>query len=193
MLCSCHRVAKRLAAIVFVSLIVLAFATAGEAAGPGSLTMGPQAMEGNLIVAPGTAIEAGYDFTIPGSHLATSVTFVAPQVVFFGNCTSDRTPVMFTVSMPTTQPYPVPSNDGDWFPSGDQQNPLVYEGSIKVPDLCGGGTISLAAGGTFTTQVQTDVPVPGDGVHVRWHYSANGSSGSWSGTAHIQPSNINTF
>ncbi len=68
MVCSCHRVAKRLAAIVFVSLIVLAFATAGEAAGTGSLTMGPQAMEGNLIVAPGTVIEAGYDLTIPGSH-----------------------------------------------------------------------------------------------------------------------------
>jgi uncharacterized repeat protein (TIGR01451 family) len=118
------------------------------------------------------------------------VTLVAPQVVFAGRCTAGGAQVTLTVSMPT-QSYAVPVNNGDWFPSGDQHSPLVYEGSTLVPDLCGGGTISLAAGGTFSTQVLADRAVPGDGVHVRWHYSANGSSGSWSGTAHVQPSNGN--
>ncbi len=34
---------------------------------PGSLTMGPQAMEGDLKVSPGTTLKAGYDFTVPGN------------------------------------------------------------------------------------------------------------------------------
>ena len=45
--------------------------------------------------------------------------------------------------------------------------------------------MSLSQGGTFTTTVLSDVGLKG--VHVRWHYSANGTSGSWSGTASVPP------
>lgn len=148
--------------------------------------MGPQAMEGNLVVGPGTVVAAGYDLTIPGSHPTTNVNVVAPQVVFDGKCVAGGAAVTFSVAMPTAA-YAVSANNGDWLPSGDQDSPLVYEGSVLVPDLCGGGDISLASGGTFSAVVNADAPVPGDGVHVRWHYSANGSSGSWSATAHVQP------
>jgi hypothetical protein len=143
-------------------------------------------MEGNLVVAPGTTLEAGYDFTLPGSHAATTVTFVTPGVVFDGQCTSGGGAVTFVVTMGTAS-YAVPVNDSAWFPSGDQQSSLTYEGQVAVPDLCGGGDISLAAGGTFSSVVEATAQVPGDGVHVRWHYSAHGSSGSWSATAHVQP------
>jgi hypothetical protein len=114
--------------------------------------MGPQAMEGDLKVSPGTTLEAGYDFTVPGNHASFSLTVSDPQVVFAVRCVSGATPsaATFTVTMPT-QTYAV-TND-QWYPSGDQSSPLVYQGSISVPDLCGGGQLRLDHGGTFTTSL----------------------------------------
>ena len=40
-----------------------------------------------------------------------------------------------------------------WYPSGDQHSLLVYEGSIAVPDLCGGGALRLNHGGTFSASI----------------------------------------
>jgi hypothetical protein len=168
-----------------IAALAVPLAAVGDPA-PGSLTMGPQAMEGNLVLAPGATLSAGYDLSIPGSHPAVSVTVSGAQVVFAGRCTAGGAAVAITVPM-GDQTYAVPASNGSWFPSGDQHSPLVYQGAIAVPDACGGGTISLGAGGTFTAQLFSDVPVPGNGVHVRWHYSANGSSGSWSATAAVQP------
>jgi hypothetical protein len=119
---------------------------------PNSLTMGPQAMEGDLKVSPGTTLEAGYDFTVPGNHASFPLTVNNPQVIFAVRCVSGATPsaATFTVTMPT-QTYSV-TND-QWYPSGDQHSPLVYQGSITVPDLCGGGQLRLNQGGTFTATV----------------------------------------
>jgi len=119
---------------------------------PGSVTMGPQAMEGDLKVAPGTTLKAGYDFTLPGNNASLSVTVNNPAVVFTVRCVSGAAPSAstFTVSMPT-QIYSVV--DSAWYPSGDQHSPLVYQGSIAVPDLCAGGQLRLDKGGTFSASV----------------------------------------
>src|SRR5579862_5665285 len=137
-----------LAAPVLIVFAALATVATGQAAGSGTLTMGPQSMEGNLVVAPGAVLEAGYDLTIPGSHPAVSVTFSDAQFAFAARCTSGGAPVSLTVAMPDAT-YAVPAGSSQWFPSGDQHSSLVYQGSIVVPDVCGGGTISLQAGGTF--------------------------------------------
>jgi len=72
-----------------------------------------------------------------------------------------------------------------WYPSGDQNSSLVYQGSIAVPDECSGGLVSFRAGGTFSTGISsTDTT---DKVNVRWHYSGNGSAGGWSGTKSVVP------
>jgi hypothetical protein len=42
------------------------------------------------------------------------------------------------------------TND-QWYPSGGSPRP--YQGSITVPDLCGGGQLRLDQGGTFTASV----------------------------------------
>jgi len=121
----------------------------GSHACPGSLTMGPQAM-GNLQVAPGTTLQAGYDISVPGNKTSLSMTVSAASVTFAVNCVSKTAPSAptFTVQL-QTQTYQI-TND-QWFPSGDQNSPLVYQGSVAVPALCGpGGEISLAKGGTFT-------------------------------------------
>ena len=45
--------------------------------------------------------------------------------------------------------------------------------------------MTLKKGGTFSAQLQsTDTS---DKVNVRWHYSADGSAGGWSGTSSFTP------
>jgi len=119
---------------------------------PSSLTMGPQAMEGDLKVPPGTTLEAGYDLTVPGNNQVLTIAVANPQVVFTARCVSGRAPSSptITVAMPS-QTYSVAGSG--WYPSGDQHSPLVYQGSVTVPDLCGGGAVRLDKGGTFTASV----------------------------------------
>jgi hypothetical protein len=149
------------------------------------LTMGPQAMEGDLKVAPGTTLSVGYDFTMPGNHSAATVQFVGAAVVFQARWVSGTQTQTITVPIGNMS-YPDPANSSAWYPSGDQHDPSVYQGSISVPDFCPShGLVRLQTGGTFTTGVfSTD---NSDKVNVRWHYSANGTSGSWSGTKSVVP------
>ena len=119
---------------------------------PGSLSMGPQAMDGDLKVSPGVTLKVGYDFAVPGNKASFSLTVNNPQVVLTVRCVSGASPSQSTetVSMPS-QRYTV-TND-QWIPSGDQKSPLGYPASITVPDLCGGGQLRLDQGGTFTANV----------------------------------------
>jgi len=174
----------RLAPLV-VGLAVVFLGPSSVLADP--ISMGPQAMEGNLKVSPGTLLMAGYDFTIPGSHPEVTVQLVNPMVVFMAQCVSgdDAGPIVVLLA---GDPSTIPQNNSAWYPSGDQHSPLVYQGSTVVPDLCGGGLITLRKGGTFTAILQASDQ--SHSVHVRWHYSANGSSGSWSGTGSFRPGPI---
>lgn len=114
-----------------------------------SFSMGPQDMEGDQKLAPGTLMKVGYDFTVPGNNSSLFFTVSHAQVVFTVACVSGATPAQstFTVTMPT-QTYNV--TNSAWTPSGDQQSPLVYQGSAAVPDLCGGGLVRFQKGGTFS-------------------------------------------
>jgi len=120
---------------------------------PGPVSMGPQAMEGNLQVAPGATLKAGYDFTIPGDNNSVFVTFANPEVIFNVKCVNGMTPTTSTITVPMpTQTYNSTSG-GSWFPSGNQSSSLVYQGSISVPDVCNGGKVSFQNGGTFTATI----------------------------------------
>ncbi|HEY7323754.1 MAG TPA: hypothetical protein VH520_02915 [Streptosporangiaceae bacterium] len=117
---------------------------------PGSVTMGPQAIGGNLQVTPGTTLQAGYDFTLPGNTKSLTVTVSAAKVAFTVSCVSNAAPSApkLKVHLPS-QTYQVTGSQ--WYPSRNQSSPLVYQGSVVVPALCGpAGVISLALGGTFT-------------------------------------------
>jgi hypothetical protein len=119
---------------------------------PGSVVMGPQSMEGDLKLSPGTVLNAGYDLTSPGNNTTFTVAFNNPAVVFTLRCVSGATPTQstLTLSMPSTT-YTI-SGSG-WFPSGDQHSALVYQGSVVVPDVCQGGKVRFDKGGTFTTGI----------------------------------------
>ena len=166
------------------AILVVLFVVVPLSVRANSISMGPQAMEGDLKLAPGSTLKAGYDFTIPGSHPADMVQFVGASVTFQVTCASG--PGGGTILVPLSgDPITVPQNSSAWFPSGDQSNPLVYQGSVVVPDLCAGGLVRFQAGGVFSADLQaSDTSLA---VHVRWHYSGNGSSGSWSGTGSFRP------
>jgi hypothetical protein len=114
-----------------------------------TFTMGPQAMEGNQTVKPGTVISAGFDFTLPGNNTLHTVTFSDAQVTFPVVCAGGATPLQqsFTISLGSPS-YTAP--DSKWYPSGQQSSSLVYQGSYTVPmTLCtGGGAIILGQGGS---------------------------------------------
>jgi hypothetical protein len=112
--------------------------------------MGPQAMEGNLQVAPGYTLKAGYDFTIPGNNNSVTVTLTNPEVTFNVKCANGTTPTASTVTVAMPPRATPPPTGGTWYPSGNQLSSLVYQGSISVPDVCNGTTVSFQNGGTFT-------------------------------------------
>ena len=158
-----------------------------------TVLMGPQAMEGNLIVSPGTIIKAGISFTIPGSHPATTVQFADPLITFKNIvCTSTGTSsgrdfghALGSGSL--LGPYSVPANDTAWIPTGDQASDASYQASFPAPDLCQGGNMSLRNGAAFSADLQSDQT---NKISIRYHYSANGSSGSWSATTAFDPDSI---
>jgi hypothetical protein len=150
-----------------------------------TITMGPQAMEGDLKVSAGDTLQVGYDFTMPGSHPATSVRFVEGEVTFPYTCVGSVGSGSFMAPI-VDQSYSDPANSSAWYPSGDQHSSAVFQGSFVIPStLCGSGLVRLNQGGAFSSGV-TASPA-GYKVNVRWHYRANGSAGGWSGTKSIMP------
>jgi hypothetical protein len=149
-----------------------------------TVRMGPQSMEGDLKLAPGTLLGVGYDFTLPGSHPQVTVKTVGSSVRFTAGCATGSGGGVIVVAIPDSSTT-VPASSSAWYPSGDQHSSLVYQGSITVPDVCHGGVVRLQQGGTFVAGFASS-----DGktkVNVRWHYSAKGSAGGWSGTQSIVP------
>ena len=118
----------------------------------GSVAIGPQSMEGDLKVVPGTMLKVGYDFTLPGNKAHFSALISKANVIFQVRCVSGVAPSLnsFTVTMPNTT-YSV--TDQSWYPSPDQRSSLTFEGSLTIPDLCGGGQVRLDKGGTFSAVV----------------------------------------
>jgi len=139
-------------------------------------------MEGNLPIAAGSTVSAGYDFTMPGNHRDAHVTFENGSVTVKVTC-PDNSVHPLLISLPT-QTYDDRLNDGgDWFPSGNQSSPLVYQGSA-VSNVCGTQTGHAPQGATFSAQVCSTDAV--DKVNLRFHYSDD-SAGGWSGTASVIP------
>jgi hypothetical protein len=118
----------------------------------GSVAIGPQAMEGDLKVAPGTTVKVGYDFSLSGNKSSYTAQVSGAKVVFQARCVSGLPPSQSTMTVSLSDSTYSVTNQ-NWYPSGDQSSPLVYQGSIAVPDLCSGGQVRLDKGGTFTASV----------------------------------------
>ena len=179
---ACHAVTSGLVAIA-VGVLMAAPARAN------TVTLGPQAMEGDLHVNAGDVVRAGISFTMPGSHPGATVQFANPTVEFPSvTCVSGSGGGSFVLRLDAAGTYTVPQNDNSWFPTGDQRSAAAYQGSAPVPDLCHGGTMSLRNGAALSADAQSSDT--SDALNVRFHYSANGSSGSWSATTTVTPSSL---
>ena len=92
--------------------------------------------------------------TIPGDNNSVYVTFTSPEVTFTKvTCANGAAPTTSTITVPMPDASYNSTSGGDWYPSGDQSRPLVYQGSLTVPNLCNGGDVDLANGGTFTASI----------------------------------------
>lgn len=119
-------------------------------------------------ISPGDWVSAGYDFTIPGNHVAETVQFANASVTIAGPCSNGGNG---TVVIPLTAgPYTDPANKPDWFPTGDQNNPLSLEGAVTAPaNLCGGtGTLNAASGAVFAADLEASSTAAK--INVRFHY-----------------------
>jgi hypothetical protein len=134
-------------------------------------------MEGNLPIRPGDTVKCGFDFTIPGSHPSDTVGISNASCTLPVQCPSGTSNLVITIPNQS-----ITDNDGNgsqWFPSGDKNSPLVYQGSIKVPSsFCGGATGHAPQGATFTANLTATTT---NRINFRFHYSDN-TSGSWSST-----------
>jgi len=161
------------------SIQVEAAAPLVSPSGVGAVVLGPQAMEGDLKINRGDVLRAGFDFTMPGGHPATTAVFTSGYVALLVTCPNGSSP---SLTIPLhDQAVVVPQDSTAWYPSGDKSSSLVYQGTLIAPDLCAGAVMDDARGALFSTAFAATDTV--DRFSFRFHYSDNSTSGGWSGTA----------
>ncbi len=188
------RLGVRTAFTAGVVIAALAFSGGVASAATNTVTIPEQGGNNKTELNPGDLMYAGYDFTyVSGATTA----FVNAQTVLSVKCkVGSVTPTADSVTIPMPGgPYDGSQNSNGWVPSGVQSSPLVYQGSLAMPDLCSGGTMVVGEKmGPFTADVySTDL----GSINVRWHYgpasdlSSNGGTGSsWSATKSVVPADI---
>jgi hypothetical protein len=161
--------------------------------GTDNLCIAAQGANEAVTVAPGQDIEAGYDFTIPGSSQPTEVEVFNGYELLSVSCASGSTPSQHTVvvTMPdATYTAPFVSSQG-WVPSGNESLAASYEGSYAMPNLCGGGTMDVGQPGQmlFAAQVMSN---GSQTINFRSHYNNASLSlaGSFSSTASVAPTSV---
>jgi hypothetical protein len=145
-------------------------------------------MEGNLQLAAGSTIGAGYHVSIPSSTAVVYVTNAA--VTLYYSCSSNGSPVAGTIVLA----FPDETFTGSgWQASGGQQDSLVWQiASQSIADAtttCGGGSIWVNAQTGAAAFSGTVSSSPGGiKVSLQFHYretTPKSTSGSWSATSSV--------
>jgi len=156
--------------------------------GDGKVVM---SMNRPIDVQDGTPVKAGYTISLPAGHAAATALLVGGSVQL-DIVNPDGRSRTLTIPFPN-QDFSIPANDTSWFPSPNQNSPLVWQGSAIPP--FGGHVTDLyfsaigkgqpadgsGAGTPAGPGLVTDT---GDPVTVRFHADggAHGAGGSWSPT-----------
>ena len=103
------------------------------------ISFGPQAMEGEQRLKPGTEIKGGWDFKITDFHTTKwNVTFAEGRIIFrHVACEKGETPLKELLEIPLPKEVYNSVFINEWFPSGEQSNALVYQGKATIPAICG--------------------------------------------------------
>ena len=120
---------------------------------------------GSVVVRPGDTLSAGYAFSLPGKHAASTINVAQAQAVVYATCLPHRRrhhhhhdcgqersagPIVINIADAS---YPTTANSAAWVPSASGSDPSVFQGSIVVPDLCDGEAIRVGGDATFTAMV----------------------------------------
>src|SRR5579875_2413164 len=176
---------RQRARTLFIALFAAAIASLGLAAGADATPITPPTGGESFDIHPGDSFQVGYDFTIPGNSSPVTVQFTALKATVNFSCPGGSTG-SFVIPMPD---YTVTVSDGNWYPSGDQQDPSVWQGSITAPDGCGNGQtmhqngIAVFTGNVFSSPA-------GVQLHYRFHDRDGNASGSWSSTDSVTTTGI---
>jgi hypothetical protein len=159
--------------------------------GDGSVIM---SMTRPIGIDSGDIVLAGYALSMPDSHPDTTVSLAGGNVQTDVSC-SDGSSYTLTIPLPG-QTYSIPANDGSWFPSPNQKDPLVYQGSTTA-SVCSGGVARRSYFSALGVSAGTGNPPAAPGfsttdttypLNVRFHWTSasdNGAGGSWSPTVTI--------
>jgi len=184
-----RRVALRAATGLVVVPAVLALASGPAGAATNTVTIPVQGGNHTFTAHPGDLAVAGYDFTF----VAGATTVIANASAQLSvSCVDGSTPThgTVTISFPNATYVDNSTNSDGWVPSGQQGEHSVYQGSLALPDLCHGGTMTIGEHmGPFVADVYSDNTA--HALHFRWHYGSSsviGAGGtSWSATKSVDP------
>lgn len=176
-----------------------------------NVSMGPQAMEGDLKASTGDWLSVGWHFSYTSNHPASTVYWQNTSFTFAVSCVDGSTPTQSQFVIPAADAsYAVAANDKSNTPTSGQQTAASYQAAVQLPALCGSKAknIHLNKGGTFASLLSsTDTA---DKISIQWHYvDANQSgksgnincssptqnpdgglsvcTGGWSGTSSVVP------
>ena len=150
-----------------------------------TFSIGPSSMEGNINMRPGDWVSGGYDFTFPGSHIATTVTVTATVTVPF-RCANGTTG-QFVVNLGTDS-YNVSANNNQWIPTGDQNSILSWDGAVQAPAGCGAGNVMNNSTGAIFTATVSQNPATGDLINWRFKYRDPNAKGGTKGNVNCTDS-----
>jgi hypothetical protein len=124
----------------------------------GTVSIGPQSSEGNLQLTPGTTVNLGYDFQVPGNNSSFTLTVNSASWTLYWSCPKGGTPHPSSTTVTQTDPPYNASytfSDSNWQPVSNQKGSnSPYQDSTTVPAVCGAGNpVSLKTGVLFTAQV----------------------------------------
>jgi len=139
-------------------------------------------LSGSLDINPGDTVVGGYQFAMPGSHPAATVSLAGANVQTDVSC-PDGSSYTVTIPLPGNQSYAIPANNGSWTPVDS----LAYQGSATA-NTCSGGIsksayfsalgISSGAGNPGGAGFQSTDAV--DPLNVRFRCSDNGARSGFS-------------
>jgi PKD repeat protein len=144
-------------------------------------------MGNSLNINSGDSVLGGYDLSMLGDHPAATVSLAGGNVQTDISCPGGSS---YTLTIPLpTQSYSIAADDNFWWPSADQNSPLVYQGSATATTCSEGVTTSAYFSALGVSSGAGNPGGPGfpttdtaDPLNVRFHCSDNGVSGSWSPT-----------
>ena len=144
-------------------------------------------MDGTLKITPGSPLEAGYAFTMPGTHPSAVVQVVGASVTLPVSCTpSGASTASITVNL-TEGPYTDAAGSAATLPTSSESGASSFQGMTLAPGLCGAAAM-YSSGAELTGQVVSTDPL--NALNFQFHYldaAILGAHASWSALSSQTP------